>query len=221
MKKKTLLWAAFAALFVLLGILVWMCIDSSNQADNGLVVDILPSAAIKIVPNENGMESPSPKEPTDSPTPSTRPATTSSPKAAGTPSPAKLSGSHFCTLTIKGKKITVLYGVEEKTLKKHPGWLESSAFPGQDGMCVIYGHRNRSHFQVLEKVALGDTITATMTDGTAFTYTITSITTYDSTADLKLPAAEGKTLALVTCYPFRYSGHAPGKCVVVAVIQRA
>ncbi|MCL2670734.1 MAG: hypothetical protein FWF10_01700 [Clostridiales bacterium] len=33
----------------------------------------------------------------------------------------------------------------------------------------------------------------------------------------KLPAADGKTLVLVTCYPFRYSGHAPGKCIVAAI----
>jgi len=217
MKKKTLLWAAVAALFVLLGILVWMCIDGSNHTDTDLVVDVLPSTSIKIVPNEIGMESSIPTDQADSPTPSHRPATTPSPKAAGTASPVKLSGSHFCTLTIKGKTINILYGVDEKTLKKNPGWLESSALPGQDGMSVIYGHRNRSHFQVLEKVALGDTITVTMPDGTAFTYTITSMTTYDSTADLKLPAADGKTLVLVTCYPFRYSGHAPGKCVVVAI----
>ena len=218
MRKKTLLWAAFAALFALLGILVWMCIDACNQADTPLPVDIVPPTAIEIVPNETATASPISTEQADSPTPSTRPVATPTSKAAGTPSPAKPSGSHFCTLTIKGKKITVLYGVDEKTLKKHPGWLESSALPGQDGMCVIYGHRNRSHFQVLEKVALGDTITATIPDGSIYTYTISSITTYDSTADLKLPAADGKTLVLVTCYPFRYSGHAPGKCVVTAVI---
>jgi len=217
MKKKTLLWAAFAALFVLLSILIWMCVDGSNHTDTDLIVDILPSTSIKIVPNEIGMESSIPTDQMDCPTPSHRPATTPAPKAAGTTSPAKPSGSHFCTLTIKGKKITVLYGVDEKTLKKHPGWLESSALPGQDGMCVIYGHRNRSHFQVLEKVALGDTISVTMSDGITHTYTISSTITYDSTADWKLPAADGKTLVLVTCYPFRYSGHAPGKCVVIAI----
>ena len=30
------------------------------------------------------------------------------------------------------------------------------------------------------------------------------------------PALDGSTLVLVTCYPFRYSGHAPGKYMVTA-----
>jgi LPXTG-site transpeptidase (sortase) family protein len=68
----------------------------------------------------------------------------------------------------------ILYGVDEATLEKHPGWLESSAMPGQDGMRVIYGHRNRTYFQVLEKVIVGDTITVTMVDGTVYTYTIST-----------------------------------------------
>jgi LPXTG-site transpeptidase (sortase) family protein len=69
---------------------------------------------------------------------------------------------------------------------------------------------------VLEKVIVGDTITVTMVDGTVYTYAISNITIYDNTADLQLTAVDGKTLALVTCYPFRYGGHAPGKCVVTA-----
>ncbi len=110
-------------------------------------------------------------------------------------------------------------GVEEEKLKQHPGWLPSSVMPGQDGMCVVYGHRNRTHLRVLENVKNGDTITVTMADGTAYEYIITDITIYESAAELRLPAVDGKTLVLVTCYPFRYSGSAPGKCVVTAVIN--
>ena len=80
-------------------------------------------------------------------------------------------------------------------------------------MCVVYGHRNRNHLKVLEKVERGDTITVTM-DGIAYAYTVSDITIYESTDDLRLPTVDGKTLVLVTCYPFRYSGHAPGKCIV-------
>ena len=83
-------------------------------------------------------------------------------------------------------------------------------------MCVVYGHRNRNHLKVLEDVVGGDTITVTMDDGTVYTYTISDITIYENTEDLSLPVMEGKTLVLVTCYPFRYSGHAPGKYVVTA-----
>lgn len=66
---------------------------------------------------------------------------------------------------------------------------------------------------------VGDSIKVTMADGTVYTYAITNITIYESTSEWTLPATEGKTLVLVTCYPFQYSGHAPGKCVVTARLK--
>ena len=30
---------------------------------------------------------------------------------------------------------------------------------------------------------------------------------------------DGKKLVMVTCYPFQYSGHAPGKCIVTAKLK--
>ena len=51
-----------------------------------------------------------------------------------------------------------------------------------------------------------------------FTYTVSDIEIYENTADFKLPATDGKALMLATCYPFRYSGNAPGKYVITAVI---
>ena len=53
-------------------------------------------------------------------------------------------------LTIHGKEISVAYGVSEETLKKSPGWLTTSAFPGENGMCVVYGHSNRNYLRILE-----------------------------------------------------------------------
>lgn len=132
--------------------------------------------------------------------------------------PTEIEDGDFFTLTIEGKNVSVAYGVDEDTLDKTPGWLPTSALPGQDGMCVVYGHRNRTHLRVLEKVELGDTITVTMKDKTVYTYTVSDIKIYENTADFKLPATDGKTLVLATCYPFRYSGNAPGKYVITAVI---
>lgn len=128
------------------------------------------------------------------------------------------SNDTLFTLTIDGKQIDVAYGVDENTLSESPGWLPSSALPGQDGMCVVYGHRNRTHLRVLEKVELGDTITVTMKDKTVYAYTVSDIKIYENTADFKLPTSIGKTLVLATCYPFRYSGNAPGKILIIAQI---
>ena len=128
---------------------------------------------------------------------------------AATPAPAQ-DGNAFFTLSILNDTISVAYGVEESTLKKTPGWLTTSVLPGENGMCVVYGHRNRNHLKVIEKVTVGDTITATK-DGIAYTYTVSDVAIYESTSDWRLPTLDGSTLVLVTCYPFRYSGHAPGK----------
>ena len=124
-------------------------------------------------------------------------------------------GKAFFTLSILNDTISVAYGVEESTLKKTPGWLTTSVLPGENGMCVVYGHRNRNHLKILEKVTVGDTITATK-DGIAYTYTVSDIVIYENTSDWRLPTLDGRTLVLVTCYPFRYSGHAPGKYMVIA-----
>ena len=139
-----------------------------------------------------------------------------------TTSPIELSNEiengDFFTLIIEGKNVSVAYGVDEDTLDKIPGWLPTSALPGQDGMCVVYGHRNRTHLRVLEKVELGDTITITMQDKTVYTYTVSDIKIYENTAEFKLPTIDGKTLVLATCYPFRYSGNAPGKYIVICYL---
>ena len=133
---------------------------------------------------------------------------------AATPAPAQ-DGNAFFTLSILNDTISVAYGVEESTLKKTPGWLTTSVLPGENGMCVVYGHRNRNHLKVLEKVTMGDTITATK-DGIAYTYAVSDVAIYESTSDWRLPTLDGSTLVLVTCYPFRHSGHAPGKYMVIA-----
>ena len=134
--------------------------------------------------------------------------------SAATPAPVQ-GGKAFFTLSILNDTISVAYGVEESTLKKTPGWLTTSVLPGENGMCVVYGHRNRNHLKILEKATVGDTITATK-DGIVYTYAVSDVAIYESTSDWRLPTLDGSTLVLVTCYPFRYSGHAPGKYMVTA-----
>lgn len=119
-------------------------------------------------------------------------------------------------LTIAGRHIEISDNVEEETLKEGPGWLNTSAAPGQDGVCVVFGHRNRNHLRVLEKVAQGEAIIVTMPDGSQITYMVKSIEIATSDAELHIPTLEGEYLMLVTCYPFYYTGHAPKKYIVLA-----
>lgn len=138
---------------------------------------------------------------------------------SGTPTPIPQvsvpKGAAF-VLTIKGKNITIAKKIDEQTLEQSPGWLDSSAKPGKEGVCVVYGHRNRNHFQVLKDVDYGDLILVTMPDGKTYTYVIESTEILESDEELRIPTISGKHLMLTTCYPFYYTGHAPKKYVVLA-----
>lgn len=127
-------------------------------------------------------------------------------------------GASF-VLTIGSKNVEIACGVTEDILESGPGWLDTSAAPGQEGICVVYGHRNRNHLKALEKVDYGDTIMATMPDGMQYCYTIESIEIVASDAELRIPTLDGRCLMLVTCYPFHYSGHAPGEFQIISRIK--
>ena len=122
-------------------------------------------------------------------------------------------------LTVGRKEIPIAGNVDEATLDKSPGWMPESALPGESGMCVILGHRNRKHLRPLEKVEIGDELIFTYPDGRTATYIVSETMIYESTADWRLPAVDGDTLVLVTCYPFRYSGSAPRKIMIVGILS--
>ena len=206
--KRSALLAALSVSIIIFGTIVF----TPHESDDTFV-EIKPLSTPEVVHMELSIPLSSPvATPRPIPLPETIESPAPSPPAA--PSP-KREGECFFTLDILNNTISVAYGVEESTLKKTPGWLTTSVLPGESGMCVVYGHRNRNHLKVLEKVTVGDIITVTK-DGIACTYAVSDIAIYESTSDWRLPTLDGSTLVLVTCYPFRYSGHAPGKCVVTA-----
>lgn len=204
--KKAALIAALSILAAIIGIAL------SVQHENGdAFVEIKPIPTPKATNVISSTPLPSPAAlPPPTPEATLQPTCPS----AATPAPVQ-GGKAFFTLSILNDTISVAYGVEESTLKKTPGWLTTSVLSGENGMCVVYGHRNRNHLKILEKVTMGDTITATK-DGIAYTYAVLDVAIYESTSDWRLPTLDGSTLVLVTCYPFRYSGHAPGKYMVIA-----
>ena len=210
MKSQTTTKAALIAALSILAAII--CIALSMQHENGNVfVEIKPIPTPKATNMISSTPLPSPAA-----LPPPTPEATLQPVYTPTATPASMQGGRaFFTLSILNATISVAYGVEESTLKKTPGWLTTSVLPGENGMCVVYGHRNRNHLKVLEKVTVGDTITATK-DGIAYTYAVSDVAIYESTSDWRLPTLDGSTLVLVTCYPFRYSGHAPGKYMVTA-----
>lgn len=211
MKSQTTKRAALIAALSILAAIIGIAL--SMQHENGdAFVEIKPIPTPKATNMISSPPLPSPAAVLPSPTPEATLQPVYPP--AATLAPVQ-DGKAFFMLSILNDTISVAYGVEESTLKKTPGWLTTSVLPGENGMCVVYGHRNRNHLKVLEKVTVGDTITATK-DGIAYTYAVSDVAIYESTSDWRLPTLDGSTLVLVTCYPFRYSGHAPGKYMVTA-----
>lgn len=210
MKSQTTKRAALIAALSILAAIIGIAL--SMQHENGDVfVEIKPIPTPKATNMISSTPLPSPAAlPPPTPEATLQPTCPS----AATPVPMQ-DGKAFFTLSILNDTISVAYGVEESTLKKTPGWLTTSVLSGENSMCVVYGHRNRNHLKILEKVTVGDTITATK-DGIAYTYAVSDVAIYESTSDWRLPTLDGSTLVLVTCYPFRYSGHAPGKYMVTA-----
>ena len=131
--------------------------------------------------------------------------------------PANQGDGAMASITIQTDRKTrtydILPNVDEQTLKKNIGWLPSSALPNEEGLCVLMGHRD-TDFSILKYAEIDDEFTVKM-NGYEYSYVVTDIQIIDSDADLRFNAINGKNLVLVTCYPFRYTGHAPKKYVIL------
>lgn len=213
-KKQKIILLAVATVDLILGLLaLWLWTHPNTQDMTSYTQRPAQVVELKIVP-------------TPSPVPIPVPGTTLRPVSSADPVPTPAvqpqastfpEGDTAFTLMIGKSEIPVAYGVEESTLDANPGWLTSSAKPGQEGVCVVYGHRNRNHLKALKDVDYGDVITVKTKDGKKVAYTVESIEILESETELRIPLISGKHLMLTTCYPFYYTGHAPKKYVVIAV----
>ena len=115
----------------------------------------------------------------------------------------------------------VLHGSDAQTLRRGPGHLEHTAFPGDSGNVVIAGHRD-SFFRPLRNIQRGDDIFLDTPDG-QFHYRVTSLRVVKSHDVSVLAPTSEPTLTLITCYPFWVLGNAPDRFVVrgAAVVDGA
>ena len=143
MKSQTTTRAALIAALSILAAII--CIALSMQHENGDVfVEIKPIPTPKATNMISSTPLPSHAAVLQS---SPTPEATLQPVYTPTATPAPMQGGRaFFTLSILNDTISVAYGVEESTLKKTPGWLTTSVLPGESGMCVVYGHRNRGRY---------------------------------------------------------------------------
>ncbi len=123
------------------------------------------------------------------------------------------------TLSVGESSVRILKGIDEATLEKAPGWMPSSAAPGENGVCVIYGHRNRKHLRLLKDVKIGDDLTVAY-EGKNYVYKIEEIQIYDKKNTITIPSADEPMLMIMTCYPFSYEGKAPRQIIIKATIEK-
>ena len=55
-------------------------------------------------------------------------------------------------LIYDGKSVVVRDDIDADTLEKSPGWVPDSSLPGNSGMSIIFGHRNRKHLKLIEPI---------------------------------------------------------------------
>ena len=114
-----------------------------------------------------------------------------------------------------GIVVPVLPGTDDVTLDRGVGHIEDTALPGTDGNAGIAGHRD-GFFRGLKDIGPGDAIELDTRLGKE-SYRVER-TWIVPPADVSvLDATPGRSLTLVTCYPFYYVGPAPQRFIVRAV----
>ena len=112
-------------------------------------------------------------------------------------------------------EVPVLKGTDELTLNRAVGHIEDTAMPGADGNAGIAGHRD-GFFRGLMNVVPGDAIELESLHGTeVYRIERTWIVNPDDVS--VLDPTPGRSLTLVTCYPFYFIGSAPQRYIVRAV----
>jgi sortase A len=113
-----------------------------------------------------------------------------------------------------GLAAMVVQGESSAILRHAVGHLADTALPGEMGNVVLAGHRD-TFFRPLKDVRAGDAITLRTRDGD-HEYLVESTAVVPPTAVDVLEPTGGRTLTLITCFPFSYVGAAPNRFIVRA-----
>jgi len=105
-------------------------------------------------------------------------------------------------------------GADGKTLHQAVGHIPGTALPGYAGNVALAGHRD-TFFRALRNIKKDDAIDLETQNGT-YRYLVESTDVVGPRDVGVLAASGGKTLTLVTCYPFYYIGSAPKRFIVHA-----
>ena len=112
-------------------------------------------------------------------------------------------------------EVAVLPGTDDFTLNRAVGHIDDTALPGTDGNSGIAGHRD-GFFRGLKDIATGDAMELETLAGKEV-YRVERIWIVTPEDVSVLEATPGRSLTLVTCYPFYHVGPAPQRYIVRAV----
>ena len=132
------------------------------------------------------------------------------------PAPTLIEGGAIGEIRIPrlGLAAMVVHGDSASILRRAVGHVADTALPGEVGNVVLAGHRD-TFFRPLKGVLEGDAITLRTRRGD-FEYRVES-TAVVSPGDVQvLEPTGGRTLTLITCFPFSYLGPAPERFIVRA-----
>ena len=129
-----------------------------------------------------------------------------------------IAGSWIARLDAPSVRLsaTVLEGSDDGTLARGAGHIEDTAFPGQPGNIGIAGHRDTT-FRAVRNLHVGDPLELTTSDR-IYRYLITKAFIVEPEDVYVLDPGDRPMLTLVTGYPFTYSGHAPHRYILQAVL---
>jgi sortase A len=114
-----------------------------------------------------------------------------------------------------GKSAIVLAGASGQALAFGPGQVERTPRAGELGTAVYSAHRD-THFAFLGDVAIGDEVIVTRRDGRDLHFRVTGTAVVHWDASGIDPAAAGRRLALVTCWPLNGKLSGPLRYIVHA-----
>jgi sortase A len=113
-----------------------------------------------------------------------------------------------------GLTAVVVQGDSATILRRAVGHISDTAMPGESGNVVLAGHRD-TFFRPLKRARIGDAITLKTRSGD-FEYFVESTAVVAPTDVQVLEPTGGRTLTLITCFPFSYVGSAPDRFIVRA-----
>jgi sortase A len=136
--------------------------------------------------------------------------------AEASAAPAVIEGVAIGEIQIPrlGLSAVVVQGDSADILQRAVGHLAETALPGESGNVVLAAHRD-TFFRPLKRILIGDTISLRTVRGD-FEYVVESTAVVSPEAIEVVRPTGGRTLTLITCFPFSFVGPAPSRFIVRA-----